>query len=80
MSQVVVTICDRCGARDLPSGSTINIPTGESRDPVDGRSSTDYESLDLCAKCIVGAFNCLVQSISHDAGLVLVATLKRPKK
>ena len=49
--KTTIVMCDSCSEKDLKNHHDYSLAIGESIDPVDGRTSTDYQAIDLCSRC-----------------------------
>lgn len=46
----MLRVCDSCKKPDRPAAE-ISVPVGYSPDPAEGRSTEDFDRVDLCAPC-----------------------------
>lgn len=77
MATITKTICDKCKDEIKGKHDPIHLRIGESRDPVDGRSSADYESLDLCPSCLRLIFvKHVITNLSLDDSIRIIAHVR----
>lgn len=74
-----IVVCDSCGEKDLKNHHDHSLEIRDSIDPVDGRTSADYQAIDLCSRCSHDILARVFRLLTNEQRQAVITRFKSPK-